>query len=492
MLTRFCFPELESGLASHDEKGLATALTTALASKQYGAHEQLAKLVAKAAQVVMPSNPALFNVDAIRVVKVLGSSLNNSSVIKGMVFPRAPESTTKSATKAKVAIFSSGIDVAHTETKGTVLLKNADELLGFSKGEEEHLEKIINEIAATGVKCIIAGNQVGELALHYLNRHGIVVLKVLSKFDLRRLANVVGATPLTRMGPPMPEEMGFVDVVESVEIGGDRVTVLRQDDEATKTATIVVRGATTSQMDDIERAIDDGVNSIKALLRDPRFVPGAGATELEIAKQVAEYGEKTPGLSQHGIRKFAESLEVVPRTLAENAGLDATEVLANLYAAHQSGDKAAGVDIDSENSNGVLNAQKHGILDLMVVTEWAMRYATQAALTVLQVDAIIMSKVRRNRSRLFKLRLTEHFCYRRPASQGQNRIPTGTRTNGQATIGNVKGHIELETTQKHRPSSDASFISCLCPYLYRRSLFTTRPASISNKESTLDGVSSSG
>lgn len=385
---------MECGLAHHDEKGLTTALSTALASKQYGSHEQLAKLVAQAAQIVMPKNPQLFNVDSVRVVKVLGSSLSNSRVVKGMVFPRSPESTTKSATKAKVAIFSSGIDVAHTETKGTVLLKNAEELLGFSKGEEQHLENIINEIAATGVKCIIAGNAVGELALHYLNRHNIVVLKVLSKFDLRRLARVVGASPLTRLGPPTPEEMGYVDVVETTEIGGDRVTVLRQDSEETKTATIVVRGATTSQMDDIERAIDDGVNSIKALIRDPRLVPGAGATELELAKRIAEYGEKTPGLAQHGIRKFAEALEVVPRTLAENAGLDATEVLANLYAAHQSGDASAGVDVDAENSSGVLNAQKHSILDLMVVTEWAMRYATQAALTVLQVDAIIMSKVR--------------------------------------------------------------------------------------------------
>lgn len=355
----------------------------------------------------MPSNPQQFSVDSIRVVKVLGSSLSNSAVVKGMVFPRSPESTTKSATKAKVAIFSSGIDVAHTETKGTVLLKNADELLGFSKGEEQHLEKIIEEIAATGVKCIIAGNQVGELALHYLNRHGIVVLKVLSKFDLRRLSRVVGATPLTRLGPPTPEEMGFVDVVECIEIGGDRVTVLRQDSEATKTATIVIRGATTSQMDDIERAIDDGVNAIKGLLRDPRLVPGAGATELELAKKLAEFGEKTPGLAQHGIRTFAESLEVVPRTLAENAGLDATEVLANLYAAHQSGQKSAGVDVDAEDSSGVLDAQKHGILDLMVVTEWALRYATQAAITVLQVDAIIMSKVRHTSE--FGISLADNF-----------------------------------------------------------------------------------
>jgi len=141
--------------------------------------------------------------------------------------------------------------------------------------------------------------------------------------------------------------MGQCDVVETVEIGGDRVTVFRQKEEATRTATVVVRGATTNQMDDIERAIDDGVNVVKGLIKDSRLVAGAGATELELAKRVAEYGEKTPGLAQHAIKRFADALEVVPRTLAENAGLDATEVLSRLYAAHQGNDKGSvGVDVE--------------------------------------------------------------------------------------------------------------------------------------------------
>lgn len=141
--------------------------------------------------------------------------------------------------------------------------------------------------------------------------------------------------------------MGQCDIVETIEIGGDRVTVFRQDKEATRTATVVVRGATTNQMDDVERAIDDGVNVVKGIIKDPRLVAGAGATELELAKRIAEYGEKTPGLAQHAIKRFADALEVVPRTLAENAGLDATDVLSRLYAAHHSNDAGVvGVDID--------------------------------------------------------------------------------------------------------------------------------------------------
>jgi T-complex protein 1 subunit theta len=221
--------------------------------------------------------------------------------------------------------------------------------------------QIFKEIVDSGVKIIIAGSSIGELALHYLNRFGIAVLKVLSKFDLRRLCRVVNATPLARMGAPTPEEAGYVDVFETIEIGGDRVTVLRQltqgepgfdpsgVGEKTKTATIVLRGATANHLDDLERAVDDGVNVIKGLIKDARTIPGAGASEMELAKRVDAYGSGLKGLAQHGVKKYANALEVVPRTLAENAmgGAEGNEVLSKLWAKHElKGGEAWGVDIE--------------------------------------------------------------------------------------------------------------------------------------------------
>lgn len=200
------------------------------------------------------------------------------------------------AKKAKVAIFTCPLDVAQTETKGTVLIHNANEMLDFTKGEEKHMEQMLKGIADAGVKVVVTGNNVGELALHYLNRFGIMVVKVLSKFDLRRLCRVTGATALARVGAPMAEEMGFCDIVESVEIGGDRVTVFRQEEEISKTATIVVRGATLNHLDDVERALDDGINVIKALVKDPRLVPGAGACEMELLKRLLAVGEVLSGV----------------------------------------------------------------------------------------------------------------------------------------------------------------------------------------------------
>ncbi|KAL5512566.1 hypothetical protein ACEPAG_3219 [Sanghuangporus baumii] len=378
---------------------LTAALKPAIASKQYGSEDILASLVAEAALIVMPPNPKNFNVDNVRVVKIMGGSLAGSKVVRGMVFNREPEGSIKRVTKAKVAVFTSGLDIAQTETKGTVLLHNAQEMLNFTSGEEKHMEKVFKEIADSGVKVIIAGSTVGELAMHFLDRLGIAVLKVLSKFDLRRLCRVVNATPLARMGPPTPEEAGFVDVLEVTEIGGDRVTVLRQEEgnegEKTRTATIVMRGATQNALDDLERAVDDGVSVLKSLLKDPRLVPGAGATELELARRVEAYGASLTSLSQHAVKRYAAALEVVPRTLAENAlgGAEGNEVLSALWVRHQQpGGATFGVDIDGESEGGVLDAQAADIVDSLAAKSWAIRLATEAAISVLSVDSIIMAK----------------------------------------------------------------------------------------------------
>jgi T-complex protein 1 subunit theta len=383
------------------QEELSKAIRTVISSKQSGSEDFLASLVAEAVLAVLPNNPVNFNVDNIRVVKILGGSLEQSRVVKGMVFGREPEGSIKKATKAKVGVFTCPIDISQTETKGTVLLHNAKEMLDFTKGEESQIESIIKELHDSGLRVVVAGSTVGELAMHYLNRFNILVIKVLSKFEIRRLCRVVGASPLARLGAPMPDEMGTVDVVETLEIGGDRVTVFRQENEATRTATLVLRGATQNHLDDIERAVDDGVNVFKAITKDPRLVPGAGATEMQVIERVTNYGDRTAGLTQYSIRKFGEAFEVIPRTLAESAGLDATEVLSRLYTSHSmhkersAKDKywwCAGVDVENQDGSGIMDAEEEGILDLLVAKQWAIKLATEAARTVLSVDQIIVAR----------------------------------------------------------------------------------------------------
>lgn len=367
------------------ESDLLKAVKPVIAAKQYGVESTISRLVVDAIKLIIKNGS--FNVDNVRVVKIMGSSLSQSQVVKGMVFPREPEGTVKSIKKSKVVVFTCPIDISTTETKGTVLLHNAQEMLDFTKGEEQQLDQMCKEINDSGVKVVVAGSNVGELALHYLNKYGILVLRVPSKFDLRRVCQVCGATPLPRLGAPMPDEMGEIDVIETKEIGGDRVTIFRQDESTSRTATIVIRGATQNNLDDVERAIDDGVNSIKGLVKDNRLLPGAGAVEIELMKRVTAYGETTPGLLQLAIKNFAKAFEVIPRVLADTSGHDSSEILSKLHAAHaEEGGIKAGVDIDSGEVTDT------GVYDALATKRSAISLAVEATNTILSIDQIIMAK----------------------------------------------------------------------------------------------------
>ncbi|GAB9463860.1 T-complex protein 1, theta subunit [Globisporangium polare] len=378
-----------------DSAELQKGIKTALASKQYGYEDLLAKLVAEAALNVMPSAPKKpsINVDNIRVCKIRGGNLYDSTVIKGMVVQRDTEGNVKKALNAKVAIFGCGIEVSATEAKSTVLIKDANELMNYNRGEEERLDEAIRGIAESGATVVVSGGSISEMALHFLEKYNLLAVKIQSKWELRRLCRAVNANALVRLGAPTPDEMGFCDSVRVKEIGGKKVTVFNQDQEDAKISTIILRASTENVLNDIERAIDDGVNCVKAACKDPRFVAGAGATEVELSRQVKNFGEATPGLDQYAIKKFGDALEIVPRILAENAGKMATEVISSLYAAHAAGNVNAGVDVDDEEKTHVISdALSKGIWDHLQTKLSAIRLGADAAITVLRVDQIIMAK----------------------------------------------------------------------------------------------------
>jgi len=323
-------------------------------------------------------------------VKILGSGITQSSVVKGMVFGRDVEGTVKKASNAKVAVFTCPIDLAKTETKGTVVFNNAEEMKAFSLGEESQMESIVQAIAKMGVNVVVAGSSLADLALHYCEKYHIMVVRIQSKWEVRRLCKAVNATPLVRLGAPIAEEIGHCDLVYTDEIGSNPVTIFRQEADESSIATIVVRASTKNLADDIERAIDDGVNCVKTLCRDARLLPGAGATEMELARRITAHGLTHTGLNQYAIQQFAISFEAFPRILAESAGFKATEAVADLYAAHEKGNVAAGVDI--EDSTTTLDAVSAAVMDIAATKIAALRHAVEAATTILRIDQIIMAR----------------------------------------------------------------------------------------------------
>lgn len=203
-----------------------------------------------------------------------------------MVVIRQSETSIHHVTNAKVAVFNSNIETNQGETKGTVLLTSADELENYTRSEEERFERIIQGLAEAGIKVVVASGSISDTAIHFFEKYKMMAIKIMSKWELKRIARAVGATPVIKLETPKPEEIGYADEVHFKEISSQKCTVFRRDQEENKMATIVLRGSTTSLLDDIERAIDDGVNAIKTLCREKRLLPGAGATEINLAKKI--------------------------------------------------------------------------------------------------------------------------------------------------------------------------------------------------------------
>lgn len=383
-----------------DRNQLLEIVTPVLASKQYGSEGMLAPLVADACLAVM-NDKGKVQAEAVRTVKILGSSVSQSTLMEGYVALRGVETTVTSAENCKVAVYACGFEASSTEAKGTVLMKTPEDLKNYNRTEEDKMHEIVAGIAAAGVKTIVTGGNVSDMALHFLDRFGLICLRVGSKWELRRLCQAVGATALVRLGAPTPEEMGTAKSVRVQEMGGRTVTVFTGESESSKLATIILRASTSSVLNDLERAVDDGVQAVSQAGRDGRLVYGGGAVETAMSVALQQEAEKVPGLEQYAIAAFGKALDVIPRTLAENAGWDASCVVADLQAAHagaaDTGICDVGVDIDHDAEDGTVtdgtaHMKDKGVLDLLRTKLSALRLSVDVAVTILKVDQIIMSK----------------------------------------------------------------------------------------------------
>eukprot|EP01123_Difflugia_compressa_P012660 TRINITY_DN5512_c0_g1_i3.p1 TRINITY_DN5512_c0_g1~~TRINITY_DN5512_c0_g1_i3.p1 ORF type:complete len:547 (+),score=125.74 TRINITY_DN5512_c0_g1_i3:39-1679(+) len=374
-----------------NETELVSCLRSSISSKQFGFEDTFAPLVVKSCLSVLPSDPSRFNVDNVRVAKILGGGITDAHIVRGVVLTRDSEGTIKFVENAKVAVYSQGLDTEKTDQQGKVFVEKASQLENYAKTEERSLEVRVKALSKAGIKLVIAGGGIGEIVMHYMEKYNIMVLKTSSKFELRRICQSCNATPLMRLGTPTQEETGFVDYCGTEEIGGTRVTVMRQDKSSCGISTIVVRAATNNILDDIERAIEDSTNTFKAMTKDASFLAGAGAVEIELSRRIKAFGDCTPGQDQYAIKKYAEAFEILPRTLAENAGLDATLVLSNMYAQHEQGQITIGVDVKS-SSSGVMDVVRNDIFDHAGSKKRAIELATSTVITILRISQIIMSK----------------------------------------------------------------------------------------------------
>lgn len=367
---------------------ITKCIKSVVASKHYGNEDILSPLISGACIYAMTSDPKQFSVENIRVTKILGGALSDSEVIHGLCIIRGSETTINRVQDARVAVFNCPLESEAGDTKGTVLIKTAEELTNYTKGEEQLLEVFVKKLAEAEINVVVSGGPISEVTLHYMEKYKIMVLRIHSKFETKRIAAALGGAILVRLDAPTAEEVGTASEVICTEISSTQCTIFRRDEEDNRLSTIVLRGSTVNVLDDAERGIDDGVNTIKNITRNPNFCAGAGATEIHLASQIQTFARCQPGLDQYAVERFGQAFEAIPRTIAENAGLNAEDIIAKLYS-ETAKSPFYGIDVEDGNIKDMKDLE---IFDSLECKTWGIKLAVDAVLTILKVDQIIMSK----------------------------------------------------------------------------------------------------
>ena len=324
------------GLVVHEVKDVRedakmhSVLQTVLASKLPETYKFFESMIYEGCLSVLDSKRQL-EAEHFRVVKILGKTVQQSILHHGYVLQKQPHGAVSGPFKnIKVACYKAPFDITSGNTKGTVHITSPEQLLRFSSSEEEKVEAIVKGILEKGVKVVVVGGTVSDLFVHFFDKHGILVLKVLSKFELRRLAKCVRAVVIEKLGVPSEEELGFCEFVEVKEIGSTRVTVFNVDNSQGNVVTIVLRGATKAIMENIEKTIQNALEVFRATLRDGKFVYGGGSVESYLQNYLEQKGSQLTTLDQYSYQKFGTAFEIFGRMLLENAGLVANNTLSDL------------------------------------------------------------------------------------------------------------------------------------------------------------------
>jgi len=330
-----------------------------------------------------------FSKENLRVIKIIGGSINETKTISGSVILKDTEGSVKNTRKANIVMFSCLFDLPGVETKNSFLFKKPQDILSYEKDLTNSMEEKITTLHQKGINVIIA-NGFGDSVLGFLEKYKIMAIKITSKFDLKRIASTSGSTVLSRVKVPSSNEIGKCDFVSVRAFAHQKVIIFKQEISENKIFTIIARGSTTHVLDKIERIIHRAASVFKTIARDSRFVAGGGACELELYRRLNKIASKKKEETEKIIfEKFAESFEIIPSTLLVNSGSNSLVDLSFLHSVHSSGWESKGVNIKGKNS---FREQTYEVLDSFPCKYWSIKHAIDSAIILLSIDQVIMSR----------------------------------------------------------------------------------------------------
>ncbi|MFW5871912.1 MAG: thermosome subunit alpha [bacterium] len=321
----------------------------------------------------------------IAVQKKVGHPIEESSIVKGLILDKTKvhADMPSKCDSAKIALLNCPLEIKDTETDAKITITNPSQMQDFISGEEAMIKKLVDTIVASGANVVFCSKGIDDLAQYFLAKAGILAVRRMKQSDMEKLAQATGAKIVFDVADLSANALGLGDVEE---ISDDETFIQVSNTKHSTVATIFVSGGTEHVADEAVRAVEDAVGDIFSVLKSKKVVCGAGAIEIALSKDLFTYAKSFPGREQLAVQAFAESLEIVPKTLAENAGLDPIDILTELYAEHDKGNVFTGIDILTGKT---MDAKKSGIVEPINVKSQAIQSATEVANMILRIDDVI-------------------------------------------------------------------------------------------------------
>lgn len=360
-----------------------TAMTGKSAEK---ASEHLANLAVEAVLLVRDDDGTI-DEENIKLEKKTGGGIEDTELIRGVVIDKevVHSGMPKVVKEARIALLDVALEMKETETDAKIEITSPDQLEAFLEQEDRIMRKMVDKIVASGANVVVCQKGIEDAAQHYLQKAGIAAARRAKKSDMDALARATGAKVVTNLDALTKEDLGYAKLVEEKKVAGERMIFVR-DCKSPKACSMLIRGGTEHVIAEVERAMTDAIGGVAAALETGRVVAGGGAPEEEVSRRLREFSQKYSGREQLAIQAFADALEVIPRTLSENAGLDPIDMLVELRAAHEKGNKHAGIDV---YDGKVVDMWKAGVIEPLKIKTQAIKSASEAAEMLLRIDDVV-------------------------------------------------------------------------------------------------------
>ncbi|OFV67971.1 MAG: thermosome subunit [Candidatus Syntrophoarchaeum caldarius] len=372
----------------NDETLLKIARTSLTGKGVDVAHDHLAEVVVAAARAVADEEGV--DIDRINVERKVGGRVNDTFMINGVAIDKEKvhSGMPDRIRDAKIALINSSLEIRKTEFSSEIAIKSPDQLQTFLEREEALMKEMVEKIKASGANVVFCQKGMDDLVQFYFADKGILALRRVKKSDMERISRATGAQVITNIDMIDEEALGRAELVEERRFGGDKMTIIEGCLDP-KAVSIVLRGGTDYVVSELERAIHDALNTVGSAIEDRKIVAGGGSPEVELAMRLRSYSSRLKGKEQLALKKFADALEVIPETLAENSGFDPMNKLVELRAMHNKGQKTAGIDVQTGKISDML---EQGVIEPLRVKRQALNSAVDAATMLLRIDDAIPMK----------------------------------------------------------------------------------------------------